>query len=241
MPDVLMYADTFRSPELRHEVPLGVPDPFLYVEKDGVKHISIGSMEIPRLAALGLFELHPLEEYGLDELIAAGKSLRRDQSTRSRCARSRRSASTKAVVPESFPLWLADRLRARGRRADRRRRLLRRPPPREDRGASSPACAAPSVPPRPGWTRRATCLRRAEHERRRRSSLDGEPLTVERVKTAMSQTFAAHGATADDFIVAPGAAGSGRARHGLRADPRRRADRDRHLAARQRVVRASAT
>ena len=72
MPDVLIYADTFRSPELRHEVPLGVPDPFLYVEKDGVKHIAIGSMEIPRLAALGLFELHPCEEYGFDELIAPG-------------------------------------------------------------------------------------------------------------------------------------------------------------------------
>src|SRR6476469_4784166 len=74
MPDVLMYADTFRSPELRHEVPLGVPDPFLYVEKDGVKHISIGAMEIPRLSALGLFELHPNEEFGSDDLIAGGMS-----------------------------------------------------------------------------------------------------------------------------------------------------------------------
>ena len=74
MPDVLMYADTFRSPELRHEVPLGVPDPFLYAEKDGVKHIAIGSMEIPRLAELGLFELHPSEEYGMDDLVAEGHS-----------------------------------------------------------------------------------------------------------------------------------------------------------------------
>ena len=74
MPDILIYGDTFRSPELRHEVPLGVPDPFLYIEQDGVKHISIGSMEIPRLAELGLFELHPNEEYGSDELIAQGMS-----------------------------------------------------------------------------------------------------------------------------------------------------------------------
>src|SRR4051812_48521898 len=72
VPDVLMYADTFRSPELRHEVPIGIPDPFLYVEKDGVKHIQIGAMEIPRLADLGLFELHPSEEFGIDELIAEG-------------------------------------------------------------------------------------------------------------------------------------------------------------------------
>src|SRR5712675_366336 len=74
MPDVLMFADTFRSPELRHEVPVGIPDPFLYVELDGVKHIQISSMEVPRLAALGLFELHPSEEYGVDELIASGLS-----------------------------------------------------------------------------------------------------------------------------------------------------------------------
>lgn len=59
-----MYADTYRSPELRHEVPIGIPDPFLYAELDGVKHIAIGAMEIPRLAEFGLFELHPSEEYG---------------------------------------------------------------------------------------------------------------------------------------------------------------------------------
>src|SRR5438445_12621887 len=72
VPDVLIYADTYRSPELRHEVPIGIPDPFLYAEKDGVKHIAIGAMEIPRLAELGLFELHPSEEYGADELRRTG-------------------------------------------------------------------------------------------------------------------------------------------------------------------------
>jgi Xaa-Pro aminopeptidase len=34
--------------------------------------------------------------------------------------------------------------------------------------------------------------------------LDGRPLTVEHVKSEMAQTFAACGASADDFIVAPG-------------------------------------
>src|ERR1700712_3515938 len=72
MPDVLIYADTYRSPELRHEVPIGIPDPFLYAERDGIKHIAIGSMEIPRLAALNLFELHPGEDYGLEELRRSG-------------------------------------------------------------------------------------------------------------------------------------------------------------------------
>jgi Xaa-Pro aminopeptidase len=38
--------------------------------------------------------------------------------------------------------------------------------------------------------------------------LDGEPLSVERVKAAMNQTFAAHDTTPDEYIVAPGAQGA---------------------------------
>jgi Xaa-Pro aminopeptidase len=38
--------------------------------------------------------------------------------------------------------------------------------------------------------------------------LDGDVLTVERVKAAMSQAFAAHDTTADEYIVAPGAQGA---------------------------------
>ena len=30
MPDVLIYGDTMRLPELRHEVPVPIPDVFLY-------------------------------------------------------------------------------------------------------------------------------------------------------------------------------------------------------------------
>ena len=84
MPDVLIYADTFRSPEMRHEVAIGIPDAFLYVEKDGARHIQIGAMEIPRLAALGLYELHPSEEFGFDDLVGSGLTLRQireDQPT----------------------------------------------------------------------------------------------------------------------------------------------------------------
>ena len=33
MPDVIIFGDTVRSPELRHEVPITVPDPFVYVER----------------------------------------------------------------------------------------------------------------------------------------------------------------------------------------------------------------
>jgi len=113
MPDVLMYADTYRSPELRHEVPIGIPDPFLYAEKDDVKHIAIGAMEIARLSELNLFELHPSEEYGADDLLRSGLSypeVRQQVVLRAVKA----LGITSAVVPETFPLWLADKLRADG-------------------------------------------------------------------------------------------------------------------------------
>jgi Xaa-Pro aminopeptidase len=47
--------------------------------------------------------------------------------------------------------------------------------------------------------------------------LDGEPLTVERVKAGMSATFTAHDTTSEDFIVAPG--GQGAVGHDMGSGP----------------------
>jgi Xaa-Pro aminopeptidase len=205
MPDVLMYADTYRSPELRHEVPIGVPDPFLYVETGGKKHIAIGSMEIPRLAELGLFELHPSEEYGSDELLRSGLSypeVRQQIVLRAVKA----LGVSAAVVPETFPLWLADRLRADGLELtvdndffDERRRVKNEAELAGIRRAQRAAEA--------GMDAARDLLRRAE-QNGKGLQVDGEPLTVERVKSAMSVAFAANGTTADDFIVAPGPQGA---------------------------------
>ena len=49
MSDVLVIGDPSRSPELRHEVPLGVPDPFVYLERDGARHVYVPSMEADRI------------------------------------------------------------------------------------------------------------------------------------------------------------------------------------------------
>jgi Xaa-Pro aminopeptidase len=206
MPDVLMYADTFRSAELRHEVPLGVPDPFLYAERDGASHIAIGAMEIPRLGALGLFELHPTEEYGSDELIASGLSYQ--EVNREIAVRAVKGLGvSSAVVPETFPLWLADRLRADGVELtvdadffDDRRRVKTEAEIAGIRRAQRAAEA--------GMDTCRDLLRRAAPGNDGSLSLDGEPLTVERVKSAMATTFAANGTIADDFIVAPGPQGA---------------------------------
>src|SRR5205823_7500041 len=73
---VLIYGDSFRSPDMRHAVPLGVPDPFLYAEENGSRHVFVSSMEATRIRELGLFEVHVPEELGYDELIASGLDYR---------------------------------------------------------------------------------------------------------------------------------------------------------------------
>jgi Xaa-Pro aminopeptidase len=200
-----MYADTYRTPELRHEVPIGIPDPFLYAEKDGVKHIVIGSMEIPRLAELGLFELHPSEEFGSDDLLRSGLSypeVRQEVSVRA----VKGLGIASAVVPETFPLWLADRLRAEGVELtvdadffDDRRRVKSDEELAGIRRAQRAAEAAMDA---------ARDLFRRAEQNGDGLEVNGGPLTVELVKAAMNQVFAAHGTVCDDFIVAPGPQGA---------------------------------
>jgi Xaa-Pro aminopeptidase len=205
MPDVAVYGDTFRHPELRNEVPIGIPDPFLYLELDGVRHIVIGSMEIPRLSEIGAFELHPYEEFGSDDLIAGGLSyteLRREIPIRA----AEGLGLQKALVPETFPVWLADALRARGVELtvdgelfNKRRRVKT---PEQLAGMRRAQRAAEA-----GMDAARDLLRRAVPNGSG-LEVDGEPLTVERVKVAMAEAFVQHGAAADEFIVAPGPQGA---------------------------------
>ncbi len=201
MPDVVIHADTVRSPELRHEVAIGIPDPFLYVEKDGVKHVVIGSMEIPRLEELDGLVCHPVEEFGSDELVAAGleyKELRTEVAVRA----VQQLGVANAVVPEAFPLFLADRLRAAGveldvdgeffdgrRRAKNEAELL---------GIRRAQHAAEE-----GMRAAAALLRTAESDGHM-LRIDGDALTAERIKVAIAEAFLANSANADEFIVSHG-------------------------------------
>jgi Xaa-Pro aminopeptidase len=113
VPNVLIVADTLRSPELRHEVPISIGDPFFYAERDGARYVFVSSLEVPRLAGLDGLVTVPLEEIGLDELIAAG--VRPPDADPELALRAARHAGvSRAVVPRTFPLEIADHLRAHG-------------------------------------------------------------------------------------------------------------------------------
>jgi Xaa-Pro aminopeptidase len=203
MPDVVIYADSFRTPELRHEVPIGIPDPFLYVERNGARHVVISSGEVPRLVDIGGFEVHPYENFGLDELRRSGMAL--DEILEEIVLRALRELGVQsAVVPAAFPLLLADRLRKSGialapdRRAfDDRRRSKSGPELAGIRRAQAAAEA--------GMSAARGLLRRASADADGGLVVGGEPLTSESVKVAISQAFVEHGASADDFIVSHGA------------------------------------
>ena len=161
MTDVLIYGDTVRHPELRHEVPLTLGDPFLYAEKDGRKHIVITDFEWPRVQEAGVdAELISPFALGLDELSTPGKkywqiALEIDAPRRAGIG------ITKAIVPHTFPAP-ARQLPARERRSSSRRTAssstsagavkndaeLAGHPPRPTRGRSRNGRRPRSLPPR---------------------------------------------------------------------------------------------
>jgi Xaa-Pro aminopeptidase len=200
MTDVLIYADTLRSAELRHEVPVSIGDAFLYAERNGTRHIVVSALETPRLEGLG-FELHPYEEFGADELRRSSMSwLEIDDEIALRAVAA--LGIEQATVPGTFPLLLADKLRAKG--VDlvpdqnffvERRRVKNEAELAGIRRAQAAAEA--------GMAAARDLLRRAE-QNGRGLEVDGEPLTSEWIRSAISQAFLAHGATGDEFIVSHG-------------------------------------
>lgn len=113
MADVLIFADTVRSPELRHEVPVPIPDSLVYAEKDGARYVFVGSLEVPRIEGIDSLVIVPLEELGVDELFASGAAWY--EAERELVLRAcRKIGLEEAVTPRQFPLDAADFLRANG-------------------------------------------------------------------------------------------------------------------------------
>jgi Xaa-Pro aminopeptidase len=198
--DVLIYADTTRSPELRHEIPVGIGDAFLYGERDGKRHVLIHPMESARMQHLDL-EAHAVEDYGWDELRAAGTP--REVTRLELPFRAVRAwGIERAKVPWSFPLALADYLRERGIEiepdeeffTERRRRKNQFELAGIRRAQSAASAAMRAV---------RELLRRTERLDGR-VVLDGEPLTCERLKQEIEPVFTDHNCWTDEMIVSHG-------------------------------------
>jgi Xaa-Pro aminopeptidase len=200
VPDVLIYADSMSNAAMRHEVPIPVPDPFLYIERNADRHAVVTSFEVSRIESLGI-TAHPYEEYGYDELLAQGLP-RREVVLQALERAVERLGLKEAVVPPDFPLLLADRLRAKGvalspdyEHFSERRRVKNEAElegiRKAQRGTEAAMAAAREM------------LRGAEASNGT-LTLDGEPLTSERIKTRIVEVFNEHNLVADEFIVAHG-------------------------------------
>jgi Xaa-Pro aminopeptidase len=200
--DVLIFGDTERSPELRHEIPIPIGDPFLYAEVRGRRVAVVWSVEGDRITrADPTIEIIPSETFPSDDLIRAGVDTYDVGPTLAvRMAESLGVA--RAVVPTSFPLEHADALRAAGitlvpdgRFFDDRRR---RKTDAELEGIRRATRAAEA-----GMAGVAAVLARSEPGAGGRV-VDGEPLTCELLRAAAMEIFTAAGCRGDDLIVAHG-------------------------------------
>jgi Xaa-Pro aminopeptidase len=199
---VLMFADTTHTAAMRNEVPHSVHDPFLYVEKGGERFAVLRALEVARMSEVPRMRPLPLEEFGLDELVASG--LTPERATLEIALRAcRRLDIDRAVVPPAFPLELADHLRAGGIELTvdaelfaARRRAKSAPQLAGIRRAQTAAEAA------------VASVARALHDAAVGAGgglvLDGAPLTCERLKEGVAQAFIRNGCGGDDVIVAHG-------------------------------------
>jgi Xaa-Pro aminopeptidase len=199
---VLIYGDTVTSPELRHEVPLVVPDSFLYLERDGRRVVAIHALEIPRVRAdaPGL-EIIPTAALGEDELYAAGKQ--GPEVTLELVLRACRELGiSSAAVPPAFPLETADFLRANGIRLDVDRELFanrrRAKNDRELEGIRNAQRACEAA------LDEARVLLRGARANGGGLEAEGRPLTSERLKRTIESVFMRFDVEGSEMIVSHG-------------------------------------
>ncbi len=198
---VLMYADTVRSPDLRHQISHTVADRFLYVEHDGVSRVVCRSLEVERMRGVPGLEPHADEEFGLDDLRGQGVAPS-DMHLHVALNALRSFGVTGATVPPDFPISLADHLRGNGLELDvsaalfEGRRRVKTPTQiegirRAQHGAEAAVDAITAILAQADVSGEAVLYR-------------GEPLTSEILKAAARQAFAESAVSADEFIVAHG-------------------------------------
>jgi Xaa-Pro aminopeptidase len=200
--NVLIVGDTIRSPELRHEVPLAIPDSFVYAEVDGRRIVAINAMEAMRVEGLGAdLEVRPTEEFGADELRRSSRNVHdvaRELTVRIVGGLGIRSA----VVPRGFPLGFGDALREAGVELTVDQKLFddrrRRKSEHEIAGIRRAQAAAEA-----GMATARGLLARAERSNGG-LAVDGEPLTCELLKQHIQTALLAHGALSEEMIVAHG-------------------------------------
>ncbi|MEH6781357.1 MAG: Xaa-Pro peptidase family protein [Rhodoglobus sp.] len=198
---ILMFSSTM-SADMRHVITHEVHDPFLYIEVDGKRYTAIKSLEAARMRDVDNMTVFPLEELGFDDLRASGQGpdLAELNCLVEAC---KRTGVTSASVPSTFPLGVADHLRAAGIELtvdndlfEMRRRVKS---PAELAGMRRAQIAAEA-----GVAHVATQMEAATVGADGGLLIDGEPLTCEDLKTGIRAAFLRNGCEDAGLIVAHG-------------------------------------
>jgi Xaa-Pro aminopeptidase len=109
---VLIHGAPDHSADLFHVLPVGIIDPFLYVEAGGRRAATVSVLDADKVRALGVEVMDPYS-LGRDELLDQGRA---DHEIEVEIAlRACRALGVeRAIVPFGFPLAVADHLRAAG-------------------------------------------------------------------------------------------------------------------------------
>lgn len=109
---LLIYGSPEANPDLFHAIPVGIIDPFLYVEDDGRRAATVSQLDADKVRELGIEVLDP-SSLGRDELLEA--NLPEHAVEVELALRALRELGVDAAaVPPSFPVGIADHLRAAG-------------------------------------------------------------------------------------------------------------------------------
>jgi Xaa-Pro aminopeptidase len=190
------------SADMRHVITHEVHDPFLYIEVDGKRYAAIKSLEVARMSEVDNMTVFPLEALYFDDFRAAGQSpeLAELNTLVEAC---RRTGVSSAIVPSTFPLGVADHLRANGIELtvdnsvfEMRRRVKS---PAELAGMRRAQIAAEA-----GVAHVATQMEAAEIGADGGLLIDGKPLTCENLKTGIRVAFLRNGCEDAGLIVAHG-------------------------------------
>lgn len=202
MPALILFSDSERSPAMRHEVPVAIGDPFLFVERDGHRVILTSSLERDRIAAvLPDAELLDVFDFGYRQLAQQHPPAEAQRIVVARVLS--HLGIREAVVPGDFPLGTADVLRADGVTVtvDDALFAARR---RVKAGAELDGIRAAQAAADAAMARAAELLRDARPGSDGwLTGADGEPLLAERVRAELRRVCSQHGATCPaDMIVA---------------------------------------
>jgi Xaa-Pro aminopeptidase len=187
--DALLLVGGERSPEIRHELAVGPPDPVIWLERDGAATVWTSPLDVELIGgAGGVADVRSQDELGVAQL-------RRELPLPDVFAElaCRAAAEVKRVhVPWDFPLRVADALRAAGVEV-----------------VTDPEAFAARRRAKRAWEldgmRAATRAAQAallEAARLLREELDG--LTCERVRERMVAVLLAEGAESEEILVRTG-------------------------------------